>query len=91
MAKKSMNGQSQSTISEMSTSGEDKRMQVYAKYKSIYDLFVISGEIVNFSPDKQMELLMTYRIDFPHYSYNMNCQACVAEFLSKAYRHYSTL
>lgn len=75
----------------MSTSREEKHMQVYAKYKPIYDLFAVSGEIVNFSPDKQTELLEAYRIDFPHYSYNMNCPACVAEFLTLAYRHYSTL
>ena len=90
MAKNSTSGQSKNTASETLTKTDDKRLPIYLKHKHIYELFVISGEVINFTHEAQDELLSVYQIDFPHHTYNKRCPACVAEFLSLAYRYFES-
>ena len=45
------------------------------KHKSIFDLYVKTGEIVNLHPHIRDEIVKAYKTEFPHYSYNSNCYA----------------
>lgn len=86
----STSGQKQSTTSSRSTSeSEDRFLQVFSKHQPIWLLFKNSQELVNFSHDKQAELLIAYRmlVD-PYYHYNMACPVCVQEFITRCYTWY---
>ena len=73
----------------MSTKEDPGYLKVFAQHKHIYDMFSRSGEMVNFYPHIQAELLQAYReAEDAHYSYSSNCPACVAEFLVKIYQWY---
>ena len=61
---------------------------VFEKHKPIYELYEKCGEIVNFYPEIQNELLTAYHHFDPYYKYNSRCGVCVAEFLHKAYQRY---
>ena len=67
---------------------EEPHLQTLSKHKHIYDLFVSSGTVVGFTHDIQTEVLNAYRVHDPHYHYNHNCPACVAEMISIIYRWY---
>lgn len=94
MAKKPMNGLSKSTTSKTSTSQEDKplktsfRSDVLEKHKHIYDLYMKTGEIVNFHHHIQADIVSVYRLENPNYSYQKTCPACVAEMLHTVYKWY---
>jgi hypothetical protein len=90
MGKKSINGELKTTISEPSTTPDEPHLQILLAHKGIWDLFKVSQEIVGFHPHIQDAVLEAYRVEHPHYSYNRNCPACVAEFLSLAYRYLET-
>lgn len=65
-----------------------KHLEILLKHKHHYDLFIRSGEIVNFSIDIQDELLQVIRLKVPHYEYNRRCDACVCEFLVLTYKQF---
>ena len=49
-----------------------------------------NGEVVNFWHSVQDEILNAYRVEFPDYTYQRTCPACVAEFLHRVYSWYNT-
>lgn len=61
---------------------------ILKKHKHIYDLFIKTGELVNFHLDIQNELLGIFKKRKPFYDYNRRCAACVAEFLVHVYSEY---
>ena len=63
-------------------------VEILNKYKHHYDLFIRSGELVNFNHDIQEELLKVIRLKDPIYDYNRRCDACICEFLVSVYRAY---
>lgn len=60
--------------------------QIFYKHKGINDLYEKCGEIINFYPEIQKELLSAYHYFDPYYTYNSRCGVCVAEFLHISYR-----
>ena len=66
----------------------DPTIETLKKYRHHYDLFIRSGEVVNFNHDIQAELLAIMRLKDPAYDYNRRCDACVCEFLVLVYRAY---
>lgn len=67
---------------------EPAHIQTLKKYRPHYDLFIKTGELVNFNHDIQNELLQVMRLKDPIYDYNRRCDACVCEFLVLVYRQY---
>lgn len=65
-------------------------LKVLAKHKHIYDLFVQTGELVNFSADIHNEVIEAFKVDNPHYHYNRSCPACVCEMLKDVYNYYKS-
>lgn len=85
-----MSGQKQSTTSKKLISEEEKHLQTFAEHQHINQFFQRTGEMVNFHLHIQHELLSAYRGLFdPTYDYLKTCPACVAEFLTLAYRRYA--
>lgn len=66
----------------------EKHLEILLRHKHHYDLFIKSGEVVNFNHDIQDELLNVMRLKIPHYEYNRRCDACVCEFLVLTYKQY---
>jgi len=66
----------------------DPAVETLKRHKHFYDLFISSGELVNFNHDIQNELLELLRVKHPGYEYNRRCDACVCEFLVLVYRAY---
>ena len=89
MGKDSMNGQKKSTISLKLTKQEEPHLKVLSQHKHIYDLFMQTGEVVNLHPHIKEEIVNAYRIEHPHYHYNSNCSACIAEMLTTIYSYYN--
>ena len=94
MARKPMNGLSKSTTSKTSTSQEEIplkasfRSDILERHKPIYDLYIKTGEIVNFHHHIQAEIVSVYKEENPHYTYQNTCPACVAEMLHTVYKWY---
>jgi hypothetical protein len=68
-------------------SKEKLAVDALMKHKKIYDLYAKCGEIVNFYPEVQDEVLKAVQVFDPHYHYNSRCPICVAEFLHHAYHN----
>lgn len=90
MARRSKNGQTESTIFSKLTSEEENCLKVLLEHKHIYDLYEKTGELVNFHAHIQNEILDAYQGIEPHYSYNRGCPVCVAEFMDKVYKWYKS-
>ena len=88
MARKSTNGQSQSTTLSTSTKVEKQHLTILSKHKHYYDFYMRTGEVVNFWHHVQEEILNAYKVEFPHYHYQRTCPVCVAEFLVRVYTWY---
>lgn len=94
MARKSTSGQTKSTILKTLTLEEEKplqtsfRSEILERHKPIYDLYMKTGEIVNFHHHIQAEIVSVYKEEYPHYTYQSNCPVCVAEMLHTVYRWY---
>lgn len=73
----------------MSMNVEEKHLQILSKHKHIYDLYAHTGEVVNFYQDIRNEIVQAYKVYFPYFHYNDNCQACVTEMLGIIYRWYN--
>lgn len=73
---------------EVFSSDEPAHVKTLKKYYHHYDLFIKTGELVNFNHDIQDELLQVLRIKHPGYEYNRRCDACVCEFLVLTYREF---
>ena len=85
-----MSGQKKSTTLQTLITGEEQHLQTFADHKHIWEFFQKTGEMVNFHLHIQHELLGAYRALFdPAYDYLKTCPACVAEFLTMAYRRYN--
>jgi len=69
---------------------EPVSVQTLKKYRHHYELFIRSGELVNFNHDIQAELLAIMRLKDHGYDYNRRCDACVCEFLVSVYRAYKS-
>lgn len=69
---------------------EDQHLQTLSKHKGIYDLYVKTGEIVNFHSHVRKEVVDAYKVHDPHYHYNDACSVCIAEMLVTIYRWYNT-
>ena len=89
MAKNSMDGQVENSISSTSISEDEKYLSVLSKHKHIWDLYDLTGEIVNFHVHIRGEVVEAYRHWHPHYRYNDGCSACIAEMLNIVYRFYN--
>jgi len=63
-------------------------LKIFETHKHIYDFYLKTDEIVNLHPHIKQELLDAYRVFDPYYFVNLNCPACVAEFLDLIYRVY---
>jgi hypothetical protein len=50
-----------------------------------------TGEVVNLHPHIKEEIVNAYRIEHPHYHYNSNCSACIAEMLTTIYSYYNSI
>ena len=83
-----MSGQKKNITTKKSAKEEPKHLQVLLKHKHHYDLFIRTGELVNFSAETQTELFNIYKEKFPNYDYNRRCPACVAEFMVAVYSHF---
>lgn len=66
-----------------------RHLEILLKHKHFYDLFITSGELVNFSLETQNELLEVYRTKDPYYTYNNRCGACVGSFLVNVYKTFN--
>lgn len=90
MARKSTNGQQQTTTYLKSTKEENKHLTTLSKHKHFYEFYMGCGEIVNFSHEIQNEILTAYReLADPNYHYQNTCPVCVAEFLVRVYNWYN--
>ena len=84
-----MSGQKKNTTLQKSTNADTPHLAVFAKHRHFYDFFDKTGELVNFHAEIQEELLTAYRYLFDtYYHYQRTCAACVAGFLTLAYRQY---
>lgn len=90
MAKRSGNGDVKNTTYSTSTPDVAPHLKVLQKHKHIYDLYVLTGELVNFSADIHNEVIEAFKVDNPHYHYNRSCPACVCEMLKDVYNYYKT-
>jgi hypothetical protein len=68
---------------------EEKHLLILAKHKAIFDLYELTGEIVNLHPHIKNEIVEAYKTEFPLYHYNPNCNACVGEMLTTIYKYYN--
>ena len=73
---------------EVFSTEEPAHVKILKKYYHHYDLFIKTGELVNFNHDIQDELLQVLRIKHQGYEYNRRCDACVCEFLVLTYREF---
>ena len=89
MGKDSTNGQRKNITSLKSTKNVEPHLQILSNHKHIYDLFMQTGEVVNLYPHIKDEIVNAYRTQHPHYHYNSNCSACVAEMLTTIYSYYN--
>lgn len=71
-----------------STIEEKQHLKKLAEHKHIYDFYMKTGEVVNLHPHIKNEIVNAYRVEFPHYHYNMACSACTLEMLVQVYRWY---
>lgn len=69
---------------------EKPHLKILSKHKHYYDFYMRNGEVVNFWHSVQDEILNAYRVEFPDYTYQRTCPACVAEFLHRVYSWYNT-
>jgi hypothetical protein len=84
-----MSGRKQNITLPKLTNVDLPHLAVFAKHKHFYDFFDKTGELVNFHAEIQNELLTAYHNLFdPYYHYQRTCAACVAGFLTLAYRQY---
>ena len=83
-----MSGQKRNTTTKRLEPSAAKHLAILLKHRHHYDLFIRSGEIVNFSADVQDELLQVIRLKIPTYEYNRRCDACVCEFLVLTYKQF---
>lgn len=88
MGRKSTSGQKQSITTSTLTQEENNSLKVFETHKHIYDFFQKTGEIVNLHPHIKQELLDAMRIFQPYYFVNLNCPACLVDFLNDIYRIY---
>src|SRR6056300_1679182 len=88
MAKSSTSGQKKNTTLPQPTNKDTTHLETLLKHKHYYYMLISCGELVNFYPDVQNELLAVYRLKEPHYDYNRKCPACVCEFLVNLYKLY---
>jgi len=73
-------------ISLPSTNNEDGHLKVLSEHKHIYDFYIKTGEVVNLHPHIKADIVNAYKVEFPHYHYNMACAACTIEMLVQVYR-----
>jgi hypothetical protein len=66
-----------------------KHLDVLLRHKHHYDLFIRTGELINFTQDVQNELLDVMRVREPYYTYNNRCGACVGSFLVTIYKTFA--
>lgn len=85
-----MNGENQNLISSKLTPSEENLLKILSKHKHIYDLYALTGELVNFHADIHNEVINAYREVHPHYHYNRNCPSCVCDMLNEVYKYYKT-
>ena len=83
-----MSGQKKNTTTKKSVKEDTKHIQVLLKHRHHYELFIRTGELVNFSAETQTELFNIYKERKPNYDYNRRCAACVAEFLVHVYSEF---
>lgn len=83
-----MSGQKKNTTIKKLVPSVEKHLEILLRHKHHYDLFMRSGEIVNFNADIQDELLSVIKLKIPHYDYNRRCDACVCEFLVLTYKQF---
>ena len=83
-----MSGQKKNTITKKSVKEDTKHIQVLLKHRHHYELFIRTGELVNFTTESQAELFNIYKERKPNYDYNRRCAACVAEFLVHVYSEF---
>lgn len=86
MARKSKNGLEENTISSASTTQDAPHLKTLATHKHIYDFYMKTGEVVGLHPHIKNEISNAYRVEFPHYHYNMACAECCVEMLVQVYR-----
>lgn len=84
------NGQSKSITYSTLTQSEENALRVFAKHKPIYDLYVHTGELVNFHADVHNEIINAFKEINPHYHYNRNCPSCVCDMLRDVYNYYNS-
>ena len=89
-AKDYTNTAKKTTTSLKSTSSEKPHLKTLLKHKGIYDLYVKTGEIINLHPHVKDEIVEAYKVEFPFYTYQKNCAACMAEMLVTVYRWYES-
>jgi hypothetical protein len=87
--KRSTSGQKENTTFSTSIPDVEPHLKTLAKHKHIYDLYVLTGELVNFHADIHDEVINAYRVVQPHYHYNRNCPACVCDMLKDVYNYYN--
>ena len=68
---------------------EEKHLAILSKHKHIYDLFIQTSELVNFTAEIQNEIVSVYKIENPHYHYNRTCPACVCDMIKTIYNWYN--
>ena len=68
---------------------DEKHLAILSKHKHIYDLFELTGELINFTSDIQNEIVSVYKIENPHYHYNRTCPACVCDMIKTIYNWYN--
>ena len=89
MAKNLTNGQKKNTILTPSIKKEELHLTILSNHKHIYDLYVLTGELVNFHPHIRKEVADAYRVENPYFVYNDNCSACICEMIVTIYKYYN--
>ena len=64
-------------------------LAVLSKHKHYFDLFMKTGELVNFTHEVQNDILAVYQKAAPGYTYNRGCGACVGAFLFLVYKTFN--
>lgn len=68
---------------------QDKiHLEVLSMHKHIYDNYLKTGEVINFHPHIQQEIVDAYKVEHPYYVYNHRCYSCIVDMLVTIYRWY---
>ena len=86
-----MSGPNENTTLPTLTEPAAPHLLTLLQHRHYYQMFVVSETLVNFHGPVQNAIVEAYKVHDPHYHYDRNCGACVAEMLVTVYRWFDSL